>query len=73
MKVLIFFPCHSLSYSRFVINCDNLHLNPLRVFYMTEHAYWHYIDFYCNEQPQLPRCGHKALTKHSILKHLQLV
>ncbi|KAK7116397.1 hypothetical protein V1264_002085 [Littorina saxatilis] len=50
--------------SRFVINSDGNEQHPIRIFYITEHAHWHYIDFYCNEQAELPKCNHKALTKY---------
>lgn len=50
---------------RFVINvAEDMYLDSLRVFYITECAYWHYLDFYWHEQPELPKLSHKAITRH---------
>ena len=59
----------NLSFSRFIINIPEEERQDLiRVFFQIELAHWFYLDFYCQEKPELRNVGIKDFSAQSILK-----
>lgn len=57
-----------LSKSRFLINIpEEERKDVVRLCFQIETAHWFYVDFYRQEQPDLPTCGLKDFTRINIL------
>lgn len=55
-------------FSRFLINIpEEERKDIVRLCFQIETAHWFYVDFYRQEQPDLPPCGLKDFTKINIL------
>lgn len=54
--------------SRFLINIpEEERKDVVRLCFQIETAHWFYVDFYRQEQPDLPACGLKDFTRINIL------
>ena len=51
-------------FSRFIINIPEEHRHDLiRIFFQIELAHWFYLDFYCQDNPDLKASGIKEFSK----------
>lgn len=53
-------------FSRFIINIPaEQRDDAVRVLFAVEQAHWHYIDYHCSEDDQLPECNMKDFAQQS--------